>query len=318
LWRRQRVRGFTVLALVLPVAAGWSVLAWETTTRANAGYDAFKLVSVFAPELLVGLLAWVVAARAGPRRIRIAAGFLLAGLVLANTFVAQEFRRSMAAAPLRVDRSLLDLRQVEGNPRVGSINLRVEDFWARLWANALLLRKPQYFLTHTYEGRLNTPLRGDWDLSDSLLRAEPLSPADYIAVNGRFHLARVGAPGRIAAEFGDGWYPLEGEGINRWRWSAGDAGIRLLNPAAAPTRVVVVVRVAAVAPRALQLRLGGALLGEREIDRQIQTVDFGEIAVPPGESVLTLRSTAAPERPGPGDARVLSVALYDLTLRARP
>ena len=42
-------------------------------------------------------------------------------------------------------------------PEVKSLNMRIPEMWNRIWASEFLLHKPQYFATHTYLGRLNTP-----------------------------------------------------------------------------------------------------------------------------------------------------------------
>src|SRR5260370_4885521 len=108
-----------------------------------------------------------------------AARVVLTIILATNVLLAREFRRQMAAPPLRVDRSLVELGRLEQDDRITSLNMVVEDYWSRLWANAFLLRKAQYFAIHTYEGRLNTALRGEWNLSDSVLHLAPLRAEDF-------------------------------------------------------------------------------------------------------------------------------------------
>src|SRR5205807_1674820 len=86
-----------------------------------------------------------------------------------NLVACAMFVFALSRPPLIVDGQLRQLRQIEAMPDVASVNLLIPDMWSRLWANEFLLRKPQYFLTHTYEGRLNTTLRGEWDLEGGLL-----------------------------------------------------------------------------------------------------------------------------------------------------
>jgi hypothetical protein len=320
-WRRgkDRAHALVALALVLPVAFGWSMLAWQTQTRANASYDAYKILSVFYPGLLVGLCCWLPAAQRASRRAQLEAGVLFAAVLVANASVAMDLFQRMSFPPLRVDRFLVDLGRLEKNPKVTSLNIKLDEFWTRLWANAFLLKKPQYFSVHTYEGRLNTAFKGEWDLSDSLLRMVPLNAEDFISVNDRFHVTRVAAPDRIGLSFGTGWHQLEGTGGNRWRWSSGDAQLRLNNPAPGPVRVRLTMTVIGISPRDLQLRLDDTKLGGRRLDGNIQRLNYREIVVPPGDSVLTLHSSMAPEIPArEGDQRLLSVALHGLTLWALP
>ncbi|HEY0863455.1 MAG TPA: hypothetical protein VGD97_05070 [Lacunisphaera sp.] len=317
LWRRRRACAWAALILTVPVLAGWSLLVLEAQARANASYDAYKLLSVFFPGLLVGLTCWL--AVPGPAMMR-RAGVGLALLVLAaNGWLAWQFAHQMAAPPLRVDRGLLELRRLERMPRVASLNMRIGDFWSRLWANAILLRKPQYFPTHTYEGRLNTPLKGEWDLSDSLLRSWPAHEADYIEINPQFYAARAKAAGRVALSFASGWHALEGAGPNRWRWSEGPAVIAIMNPAAEPVTVKLTLRVRSLKRSRLQLELGDAPLGElRGLNGNIQRLEYSGVILPPGSSTLILRPDEPAGRAAGNDPRPLAVALYELTVQAGP
>lgn len=308
LWGRQRGRALAALALVLPVVAGWGILAWESRTRANASYDAYKLLAVFYPGLLAGLLCWV--GVAGRRR----AGVILALILAANLWIAWDFRHMMSVPPLRVDRRLAGLAQLEADPRVASLNMVIGDFWSRLWANAFLLRKPQYFAIHTYEGRLNTALKGEWDLRDDLLRTAPLAEGDLIRVNDRFDTVRHGARGRTQANFADGWHAAESSGADRWRWSEGAGRILVTNPADRPVEARLTLNVHGFTPGPLELRLEQHSAGVRALDGSRQTLIFEHLLFQPGNTVITLAGNPGVV-PGDGDARPLSFALHDFELR---
>ncbi len=307
LWRRQSGRALTALALVLPVVTGWALLAWEVRVRTNASYDAYKILAVFYPGLLAGLACWLgVMARQ-------VAGPILALILAANLALALDFRRQMSTPPLRVDRHLAALVQLESEPRVASLNMIVDDFWSRLWANAFLLRKPQYFATHTYEGRLDTALKGEWDLRDSLLRTIPFAPDDLIRVNPLFHVVRVAAPGRLQASFDRGWHPQEKNGISRWRWSDGVGRMLVTNPSPRPVQARLSVQVRGRAPGPLEMRLEQHSVGVRPLDGSLQELVFEHLLFQPGNTVVTLTGEAGAV---PGDARALAFALYDFELRA--
>lgn len=315
LWRRQKARALAALALVLPVLVGWGLLAWESQVRANASYDAFKIFSVFYPGLLVGLCCWLPATTAGRRSVRRVVAGLLTLLVGTNLAVSFDFHRAMAQPPLRADRGLAEVGKLEQEPRVASVNMLIEDYWSRLWANAFLLKKPQYFLTHTYEGRLNTALKGEWNLSDSVLHVLPLHAEDRIVINARFHAERVAAPGFVQASFADGWYAEETGGGQRWRWSEGNGNIVLTNPATVPVRAILRLEVRGVSRRQLEVRLDQNVIAARELDGSAQSVISHEFLILPGRTVLTLASDAD-IGPNPADSRRLAVALYGFELRA--
>ena len=321
LWRRSRGAAWAAVSLVLPVLAGWGLLVWEARTRANASYDAFKLFSVFYPGLIVGLTCWLAvvwpARQAWLRR----SGLALVALVLVlNGRAAGLFAQQMATPPLRVGRGLMDLRRLEQIPRIASLNMRIDNFWSRLWANAFLLRKPQYFSVHTYEGRLNTELKGEWDLSDGLLRSLPTRAGDYIDLNSQFHAVRVRAPGRVGLTFGQGWHQREGRGLDRWRWSSSQqAEINVFNPDTRPLVVDLSLRLRALQPDRLQLMLGEvALGGPHRLNGSIQQFGHPRVVLPPGSSKLILRTDLPPGRAGEHDSRLLALALYGLVLQAVP
>ena len=316
LWRRQKASVLTALSLVLPVLFGWGLLAREAQVRPNASYDAYKLLIVFYPGLLTGLCCWVPAARNAGRLMQAGAIALLLAILAANVAGTEDFRLKIATPPLRVNRNLAELGRLERDPRFASFNMLLDDFWSRLWANCFLLRKPQYFATHTYEGRLNTTLKGEWNLYDSILRVEPLNPEDFIAFNVRYHLVRAAAPGLLQAGFADGWYPLERSGPKRWRWSSGQGLIQIDNPTGSAVRVKMRLRVEALRPQDFAVSLGQDLIARLALDGTSQVLEVDRVLVPPGRSILTLAGTGSTLGPDASDSRVLAFALYDLRLYA--
>lgn len=310
--RRRAMAAVAAAAFVLPVAAGWALLMWESRTRANASYDAFKILSVFLPGLLAGLCAWLAYARGAATKWVAATCVAVLAVNLAAGVV---FARAMSRPPLRVERTLTDLRRIETIDRVNSLNMRIDDFWARLWANYFLLRKPQYFATHTYEGRLNTALKGEWDLSDSMLHSIPRRPTDYIAINEQFHLERVNASGRMKVEFGGGWHAVEGRSANRWRWSSGAAHLLITNPSASAWRVSFRLRARGMAEDAIRLKLNGIEIGRLIAGSVFRELELGQVLLPAGTSRLELAAERPPVR-APGDERMLGLALARFSVMA--
>lgn len=314
--RRQREAAWSAVALVGPVVGGWALLVWESTARANASYDAFKLLSVFLPGLLAGLCVWAEpASRARNSRLgRVAAAGLLL-VVAVSVWSAARYADRMRLPPMRVERPLLELQKLEAVPSITSLNIRVEDFWSRLWANQFLLRKEQYFLTHSYEARLNTPLRGEWDLSDSLLRSAPCAPDDSLQLNGQFHVVRVGAPGFVRLGFGEGWHAVEGAYANRWRWSRATAEIVIENPGANPVEGSLRLQARGIGVNSVSLELSGRNLGSQALELAQRELVWTQIALPPGRSVLRFRLESPPAS-APGDAREIGLALASLVFAA--
>jgi len=187
--------------------------------------------------------------------------------------------------------------------------------WSRLWANAFLLRKEQYFPTHTYEGRRNTPLRGDWDLEGGLIAVE-LPDGARRPVTRRFALVDTRHPAFVRAEFADGWHlpevdPGSGE---RWRWSTGEATLRLDNPHDYPLTIRGAIDGWSPRERRISFeREGGEPRPSLRLGEQRTTATLPETTVPPGESTLFLR-TSEPPFHASGDPRPLGVSVFRLTI----
>ena len=189
----------------------------------NASYDAYKLFAVFYPLLLPIFCWWVTLRRSGKLHEWLFVCAIGAVVIGFNLIACGMFVWKMSRPPLMVDGELRQLRKIEEMADVKSVNMLVPDMWSRLWANAFLLRKAQYFLTHTYEGRRNTPLRGEWDLEGGLIAIETAGRCASRSLSplcARGHAtSRVcprGICGRLAPA---GEYdPKTGEG---WRWSKG-------------------------------------------------------------------------------------------------
>lgn len=313
-WRTQRDRALSALALVLPVAAGCCILAWESLGRANASYDAFKLLSVFYPGLLAGVFAGFAAGwRTWPAR----GAALFALVVLAvNLTRAEDMREKMSRPPLRVEKHLVALGRIESMPQVTSLNLRIDRYWARLWADAFLLRKPHYFEMPTYEGRNVTELRGEWDLRYAILRVEPASAGDEIAVDENFQLVRAAAVAGYRIEFGAGWNARENFGTDEWRWSKGGGEIRIVTPAGPVRTMVLRLRAEGLHPRdRLEITLNGTRVAAAQLGPTIADLGPWPVALPPGESRLTLVNLDAGRPAGQTDPRTLGVGLHTMVLQ---
>ena len=144
--RRRQATGFLVICLLVPALAGYGYLSLRGyLLDNNASYDAYKLLSVFYPGVLAAACYWLTLERQdGPELVALRATMI----VLVSGFTlnaAHTFSVRLRNAPIMVTPALAQLREFEAMPEVTSINMRIPDGWSRLWANAFLLRKPQYF-----------------------------------------------------------------------------------------------------------------------------------------------------------------------------
>jgi hypothetical protein len=228
------------------------------------------------------------------------------------------FLWKLSRPPLIVDGDLRQLRKIEAMADVDSVNLLIPDMWSRLWANAFLLRKAQYFPTHTYEGRLNTPLKGMWDLEGGGVAVHP-GEGRRRDLSPRFALVDTQAPGFVRIEPGDGWHaeehdPRSGE---RWRWTKGTATLRVHNPQAQPLLLQCEIDGWSVQEREVTLGAEGEAPGAPATIKPARgRVVFPAVRVPPGESFLVLGSPTPPIAIS-GDPRPLGVCVFRLHVTAR-
>jgi len=323
--RERRPALWVAAALALPVLAGYGFLEWRgARLGTNASYDAYKLFAVFYPLLLPAFCWWVTLRRSR----RLAEWLMVAASAMVvigfNLVACAMFIFSLSRPPWSVDGELRQLRRIEAMADVPSINLLVPDMWSRLWANAFLLRKEQYFSTHTYEGRRDTPLRGEWDLEGGLFSVRLPGEARR-QITPRFALVDTRSPLHLRATPGAGWHPMEvlPHSAERWQWTTGDATILIENPHAYPL--------------AIQATLDGRALGEREVmlipegdvPGPANSVNLGGertkvvlpgLTVPPGRSAFILRSPQPAVPGGSKDARLLGVCVFgiDLEVSAAP
>ena len=313
----KRLSAYVTLCLLVPPLIGYAYLnARGMYLGTNASYDAYKILAVFYPGILAAMMYWVTLDARGWRR-GLVVGFAVVVVGL-NLVVANRFVRQLQNPPLMVGRELLDLKKLEARSDVTSLNLLVPDMWSRLWANSLLLKKPQYFETHTYEGRLNTPLRGKWDLNGGLI-ALRLPDGGSERISSHFSIANTAHPYFIRVRLGEGWYAMEQlpRSPVRWNWTRGDATLRVENPNERPRRVVAYFNARCQEPRELQLWLNGGLMRSLQLTENLHVVRVPEITLPAGVSVLELRLSPARSGPVPADGRPLGLALYGLEIEVK-
>ena len=310
-----------VAAFLLPVMAGYAFLQWRGIHLGNnASYDAYKLFSVFYPVLLVAFCHWLTWLKDRSSLLRSLALAMIAVVTLFNLSEGYLLSARVETTPLIVDEDLLAVRRIEALDRVLSVNMLVPDYWARLWANALLLRKAQYFPTHTYEGRLNTPLKGEWDFNGGMLQVRVPEPDG--GVFGRsFSLVRTSNPYLLRAELGEGWYGTERSRERQtkwWNWSQGDAALELVNPQKRPLKVELHFMARSLISRDLQVWIGGRQLRTVNLGTELRPVRVRAIRIPPGRVTVWLRSSLPPTRAGRQDERLLGFAAYSILVDVRP
>lgn len=315
--RRKDVKAWLVTCATFPILLGYGFLELRAVLRGtNASYDAYKLFSVFYPGLLAGIAYWLNLARASPRWVKIGV-VTFALLVLGfNAYSAHRFMRRMQSPPLLVDHSLAQLQRLEAAPEVTSVNLLIGDFWARLWANSFLLRKPQYFPSHTYEGRRNTELKGEWNLLGGIISLRTPDLPEELRPSPPYSLVNTRSNYFLKVQAGEGWYEPEviAKAGAHWRWSQGDATLLVENPQSRTLWVNLRGSLRSLNERDVEVWIRGERVRSVHVGTQLKTVHVPRIALPPGRSIIEFRSLSPPLSPGPHDERKLGFAAYSLEI----
>jgi hypothetical protein len=313
----KRREVYVALCLTVPVLIGYGYLNLRgVRLGTNASYDAYKLFSVFYPGILAAMCYWATFIASRNAMVRAIGWVVMAGVTGFTLRSAYRFGERMERPPLMVNRELLQVRKIESMPQIASVNVRFPDMWSRLWANALLLQKPQYFYWHTYEGRRNTPLRGEWDLNGGLCQVR-LPDGQSQPINSQFSLVNTRSPYFMRARIptSDGWYELERQsrGLQRWRWTRGNAPISLENPHDYPLRVVCrFYNVHALVPRDFQVWVGNQHLQTVQVSNDVAEMRISGIVVPPGGAIMEIRTSIPLTSPGGGDNRELGFRIFGI------
>lgn len=322
--QQGRRAAWVALSVSVPILVGYLFLqARGARLGTNASYDAYKLFAVFYPLLLPAFCWWVTLRRSG----RLHEWLLVVGVAIIvtgfNLVGCGMFVWKLSRPPLIVDGELRQLRQVEAMADVKSVNLLVPDMWSRLWAHVFLLRKEQYFLTHTYEGRLNTALRGDWDLEGGRV-AVMLPEGARRQITSRFALVDTRHPAFVRALPTEGWHQEESVPSARdyWRWTTEKAVIEVDNPHPYPLRVEPTLDGWSPLPRTVALTNDGVALAVEPgatlaVRKERESGRLAPVVIPPGKSTLQLR-TPEPLYQTPDDPRPLGTAVFRLTLEPQP
>lgn len=316
-WRHRRGAAYVAACLIVPPLVGYFYLQWRGLERLNASYDAYKILAVFFPGVLAASVFWAGWGLGRGRVIRNVVLLAMAAVLAAHLHAAWLFAKRMENPPLGVSRELVQLRRLEADPQIRSLNILLTDGWSRLWANAYLLRIPQYFATHTYEGRLNTPLRGEWDLTGGVTDISLPQNASR-RLGPHYSLLDTRSPYFFRVRFGHGWHELEQPfGLpEQWRWTRRDAELHLHNPQHRSLTIDLQLKVRTLEPQVLHLWMNGQLWKTVRVGTAPEEISVATLSVPPGESTLEFRADDGAKLTT-GDVRELEFAFYRIGLSVR-
>lgn len=317
--RRSREAGWTAIALVLPILAGYGWLQYKAMSGGDpTSYQAYKLFAVFYPGLLAAFCAWGDEgwSRRGATRW-VAAGGLAIVLIVNFAGEWRLFYR-LIEPPLVVEKETIALGRIEQMPEVASVNMRLEEGWVRLWANALLLRKNQYFEIHSYEGRGATALKGEWDLLGDFFHYD-LPGGDSLHPTNGYTLLRRSSPFYLEARLDYGWIEIlrdDPRRVARTRWAADVlAKVVIKNPQSVPLRISLTMQLRSLNKRELVIRFGNERLDALNVYAEPQRWAKNDLVLPPGETSIEFNTTHPQDFVGGRSKRPVTFAVDGIDLR---
>ncbi len=152
---------------------------------------------------------------------------------------------------------------------------------------------------------------------DALFRAHGITPVYEDPAVAIYEVPRQRSGSLIVAP-AEGWYDVERQGNRVWRWTGGQAALKVINPSDSTVSARLTLTVYAVStPRTLLVSLDGQQLASEQVGPHPgRTVEI-RISIAPGEHLLTLASTQPPEQV-PGDNRALALGYQKVELLAAP
>jgi hypothetical protein len=120
----------------------------------------------------------------------------------------------------------------------------------------------------------------------------------------------------FSVTFDDRWYGAERTQWDYWRWSKGSAAIVLNNPHPFPVLVRMRFAVNSLNPRDIRVTHGEEIWWTATLGRDRRRVDFKNVVIPPGETVIQFESEEPSESPSSfGDPRKLAFRMYNFELQ---
>jgi len=122
----------------------------------------------------------------------------------------------------------------------------------------------------------------------------------------------------VTVERGDGWYQIESDGTNSWRWSRQQAVLRLTNRSARPLEVRMSAEIGALSNRHMEFRVNGQATFAAPVPRRSQRHEFPAFLLPPGTTRVEFATDQPAARPVSGDPRELSLSVGNVVIAVAP
>lgn len=119
---------------------------------------------------------------------------------------------------------------------------------------------------------------------------------------------------QVEVRFIAGWYKAERSRGEYWRWSNGQAELRLYNPHAYPLTAEISWGLKSIVPREVTVQAGEQVLWKGHVTRETTQVRLKSVQLPPGETTWLVGSDREAIRPSSEDTRPVAFSLRNFRI----
>jgi hypothetical protein len=143
-----------------------------------------------------------------------------------------------------------------------------------------------------------------------------IPPYQSVQIRGDQHLKMHEPSGkRFEVTFPSGWYLPERSRGEYWRWSSGEAEVRIMNPHPHAVYADVSFRLRSKDERTVALKNGESLLWSGPVVNANSYVDLQKIVLPPGETVWRFETDRESVKPDPHEVRLVAFSLRNFAIK---
>jgi len=193
-YKNDRTLFYLAGSSVFVILTGYIILSFIGRTDVGwGGYKSYKFLSFFLPLVLLSFMILFRNIKFNPEhRILYILPLSFAVLIIFIIHSSLGISEQMLRIKRVVSKDMADLKKIESDPLIESVNILGSDYWDILWQTNFLMRKKLYFETSTYAGRTQSKLEGQWDLLR--LSKETIFDGDTIPINSSYVVKKVKRP----------------------------------------------------------------------------------------------------------------------------
>lgn len=163
-WPTKRRTALLSTIFVVYLFGGYVALSYlGRTDEGWGGYKSYKFISYYLPLLLMSAFSYFDRSMESFKRIAWFSVTMIL-LLIPNVRYSYKIMKMAGEGHLMVTPQIVELKRLESNDQIRSINVLHENQWEAMWEANFLIRKKLYFNKDFCYGREASPLEGEWDM----------------------------------------------------------------------------------------------------------------------------------------------------------